>query len=73
MANAMLAHMADKLPVSRWRRIFPTHRTAKYWRLFRALRYCLSGNREGSVRLESTPVVPNLAQSWEVLQSQCKQ
>ena len=48
MANAMLAHMADKLPVSRWQRDLSTLAYRNIGACL-GLQYCLSGDRERSV------------------------
>jgi adenylosuccinate lyase len=70
MANAMLAHMADKLPVSRWQRDLSDSTVLR--NIGTCLAHCsiaYQATVKGLSRLEvNTEVIAaDLAQSWEVL------
>ena len=70
LANALLAHMADKLPVSRWQRDLSDSTVQRT--LGSALAYCLIAYRatlKGLSRLQVNPahMAADLDANWEVL------
>lgn len=70
MANAMLAHMADKLPVSRWQRDLSDSTVLR--NIGACLGHCSIAYQaavKGLTRLEvnAEVIAEDLAQSWEVL------
>ncbi len=70
MANAMLAHMADKLPVSRWQRDLSDSTVLR--NIGACLSHCSIAYQaavKGLTRLEvnAEVIAEDLAQSWEVL------
>ena len=70
MANAMLAHMADKLPVSRWQRDLSDSTVLR--NIGTCLGHCsiaYQATVKGLSRLEvnTEAIAEDLAQSWEVL------
>ena len=70
MANAMLAHMADKLPVSRWQRDLSDSTVLR--NIGSAFAHCAIAYQatvKGLSRLDvnGDVIAADLAQSWEVL------
>jgi len=70
IANALMLHLAEKLPVSRWQRDLSDSTVLR--NLGTAIGYCLIAYRSsligiGKLELNTTAIAQDLAESWEVL------
>jgi adenylosuccinate lyase len=70
VANALMSHLAEKLPVSRWQRDLSDSTVLR--NLGVALGYCLVAYDSaqkgiGKLELNRAPISEDLAQSWEIL------
>jgi adenylosuccinate lyase len=70
LANAMLRHLAEKLPISRWQRDLTDSTVLRNMGV--AFGYCLVGYDaclKGLAKLEANPrrIAEDLAESWDVL------
>ena len=70
VANALMLHLAEKLPVSRWQRDLSDSTVLR--NLGTAIGYCLIAYRSsllgiGKLELNATVIAKDLAESWEVL------
>jgi adenylosuccinate lyase len=70
VANALMLHLADKLPVSRWQRDLSDSTVLR--NLGTAIGYCLIAYRSsllgiGKLELNRAAIAQDLADSWEVL------